>query len=142
MPTRVSTKWGDIFAPSGPCKDDYRNIESFQASGGQIVKLQLGALHSFQECERRYGERTGRKGDRQIALTGSWRSCSYQSSLYAKDQHRYAPPNVTLHCRGLAIDVSQAQPNLEMIREILLNHGWRQARPDDEPWHYSYHFVA
>jgi len=131
----------------GACKDDYANIRLYDQppAGGSPVKLQGPALRAFKAAEVRYAKRTGwsakrieRDGGRPIALTGSWRSCAYQTQLYRSDSKRYASPNVTLHCRGLAVDVSTAQPNQAIISGCLKAEGWVQVRPDDEPWHYSY----
>lgn len=133
----IRTTYGPIFEPVGSCQDDYRNIRT-DSWDGQNVTLQEAALRSFHAAEDRYGARTNRKGARQIGLTGSHRTCAQQAALYKKDPHRFAPPDASLHPRGLAVDVSQAQPNLAMIRTILKAHGWKQARPTDEPWHYSY----
>jgi hypothetical protein len=73
-----------------------------------------------------------------IVCTGTWRPCSLQTALYAKDSSRYAPPASTAHCRGLAIDVSMAQSagKLKKVHDALMSRHWHQARPD-EPWHYS-----
>ena len=135
----------------GQCKDDYPNIRLYDQppAGGSPIKLQGPALRAFKAAEIRYAKRSGwsaarikRVGGRPIALTGSWRSCAYQASLYAKDSRRYASPNVGVHTRGLAIDVSTAQPNQAVIRACLKAEGWVQVRPDDEPWHYSYFVEA
>jgi hypothetical protein len=114
----------------GPCRDNYFRIVIHDEQG-QIVKLQRAAWESFAAAESYLGF--------QIVLTGSWRSCAYQRELYAKDHARYAPPDKTAHCRGLAIDVSTALPphHQTAIRSALTARGWHQARPD-EPWHYSF----
>lgn len=122
----------------GQCRDDYANIEIYDQppSGGSPIKLQRPALRSFLQTERRL--------DKTISLTGSWRSCALQRELYARDSNRYAHPDVTLHTRGLAIDVSQAQSSrkLRKIRRLLTELGWHQVRPDDEPWHYSFWLIG
>lgn len=138
--TDARTPYGVIHF-GGACRDDYPTIRLYDQPprGGAPVKLQRPALRALRAAETRYGKRTGRpNGWRAIALTGSWRSCAYQRQLYARDPRRYAHPNATAHTRGLAIDVSTAQPNQAIIRACLRAEGWRQVRPDDEPWHYSY----
>lgn len=146
MTEHMDTDYGRIFF-GGPCKDDYPNIRTFHDDrNGQVIVLQSPALKSFQECEVRYGERSrfhkkwhGPHG-RPISITGSIRTCALQRHLYAKDPGRFANPNTSLHPRGLAIDVFV--PYRPVIRTILLAHGWQQARPDDEPWHFSFGIKA
>ena len=135
--TDTKTPYGVIHS-GGVCKDNYLNIKLYDQppAGGSPVKLQGPALRAFKAAEVRYGKRTGRKW-RAIPLTGSWRSCVYQASLYAKDRRRYASPDGTLHTRGLAIDVSTSAPNQSLMRAALKAEGWVQAR-SDEMWHYSY----
>jgi len=127
----LQTKYGPIHDVSGPCKDNYTNIKLFHTGNGQTVKLQAPALISYQEAAKKV------KG---IPLTGSWRSCKYQTELYASDSSRYANPAGTGHTRGLCIDVSTAQSayKLTRIHRALLARDWHQAR-SDEPWHYSFH---
>ena len=136
MSTR-DTPFGRIYF-GGECKDDYPNIVIYDQppKGGRPIKLQRSACRSFREAERRLGKL--------ILLTGSWRSCAYQRELYELDDDRYAHPDVTLHTRGLAVDVSTAQSKrrLRKIRRHLTDLGWKQVRPDDEPWHYSYVLMA
>jgi len=141
----IKTPYGVIHY-GGVCKDDYANIVLYDQppKGGSPVKLQAPAMRAFKAAQKRYAKATGwsderikREGGRVIALTGSWRSCAYQAQLYASDHNRYANPNVTAHCRGLAIDVSTSAPNQTKIRAALKAEGWKQVR-SDEPWHYSY----
>lgn len=130
---RIATPYGPIHYTDRVCKDDYANIELFHAGGGLVVKLQAPALASYRDTCKVLG--------RPIPLTGSWRSCAYQTELYNSpaNHHRYADPKVTAHCKALAIDVSQAQPaaRLARIHELLTNRDWHQVRAD-EPWHYSF----
>ena len=131
----------------GACRDDWPNLRLYDQppAGGSPVKLQASALRAFRAAERRYAKLTGwsaqrikRTGGRAIRLTGSWRSRAYQAQLYRRDPRRYAPPCSGLHPDGLAVDVSQDQPNLGKIDRVLKAEGWVQVRPSDEPWHYSY----
>jgi len=105
--------------------------------GGSPVKLQGPAMRAFKAAEVRYGKRTGRMW-RAIPLTGSWRSCSLQTQLYRSNTTRYANPDGSLHCRGLAIDVSTASPNQAIIVACLKAEGWHRFSPDREPWHHSF----
>jgi hypothetical protein len=138
VPKAGGGTWGTIRC-GGPCKDDYARIDIYhQVPGTRFVKLQKAALDSFRSAEVAVGGGGGKIG--LIFLTGSWRSCSLQAELYRSDTHRFAPPESTAHCRGLAIDVSQNQDpkKLAAIDEELLQRAWHKARPDDEPWHYSF----
>jgi hypothetical protein len=134
--TDIKTDYGTVHA-EGPCKDNYPSIELYHRDH-DTVKLQAPALRSFKECEDIYGKRTKRpSGTRYILLSGSWRSCSYQTQLYNSDHNRYAPAASSMHCRGLAIDIINPVPVL--VRQILLAHGWHFPR-SDEPWHASFGF--
>lgn len=114
----------------GPCKDDYGNIESATILG-QSVKLQKPAMDSYIAAANEVGG---------IKLSGSWRSCAAQTAYYNSDHNRYAPPDQTYHCRALAIDVdtNQFPEKQAQIHAALSKRGWFQARPSDEPWHWSY----
>ncbi len=140
----VKTPYGPVHA-GGPCKDDYSNIRLYHRDDGSTVKLQAPAMRAFKAAEDRYGKSSGRpSGTRLIPLSGSWRSCVYQTELHDSDPHRFADPDTSLHPRGIAIDVSTATSAADQARmhRALLAEGWTQARPDDEPWHYSYGFTA
>jgi hypothetical protein len=88
---------------------------------------------------------------RPIFLTGSIRSCATAQMLYFSKENqdrirttgssRYARPEATVHPHGLAIDVHTGYLN-STIRGILLGHGWKQSRPEDEPWHFSFYLTA
>jgi hypothetical protein len=120
---------------STTCKDDWSNIVE-KSRSGYTLKLQQPAMHSYRACEEKLGY--------EIKLTGTWRSCALQSQLYNSDKTRYAHPDKTLHTQGLAIDVSTNYGTYKTwrIKRALLNHGWKQSRPDDEPWHFSYYLKA
>jgi hypothetical protein len=119
--------WGNIRC-GGPCKDDYARIEHF-TEGGRLITLQKAAMDSFRSAETECGP---------IVCTGTWRPCSLQTALYAKDSSRYARPDSTAHCRGLAIDVAtnQTPAKLKKIHDALMARHWHQAR-SDEKWHWS-----
>lgn len=124
--------WG-VIRCGGECRDDYRRITiAHSKDGAATVKLQQAAVESFLAASADVGHF--------IHCTGSWRACADQARYYASDRVRYAPPNATAHTRGLAIDVTTAYPAAQQvaIREALLKRHWHQARPDDEPWHYSF----
>lgn len=139
--TTSHTPYGVIHY-GGSCKDDYENIVIYDSEpkGWAPLKMQAPAIRSLKECEEAWAKRTTPwKKKRYIRATGTWRSCDYQADLYAKDPNRYAPPNVGLHTRGLAIDLYWKRPfTSKTLARVLRNHGWRQTRPDDEPWHWSF----
>jgi hypothetical protein len=126
--------YGNIFPTTGPCKDDYPNIKVAHNMAGQLVKLQEPALLSYLDAERINGHA--------IQLTGypfgGWRSCEIQSQLYRSDPGRFADPDGSRHCRGLAIDVYYSSSNLTAkARAALVSLGWNFA-VSGEPWHCSY----
>ena len=137
--TSTQTKYGIIFH-GGPCKDDYDNIVLYDQGGSNIpVKLQRPAMKSFKEAEQAISRKFGSK-QRILLIGNSWRSCAFQRECWEKDPSRFAHPDVGLHTRALAIDVNQNQSALKRrrIHTALTNRGWKQVRPDDEPWHYSF----
>lgn len=121
--------WGTIRC-GGACKDNYQNIAIYHQNSAEFVKLQKAAIASLKSAEDAVNKK--------IFTTGSWRACSLQAQLYRSDPNRFAAPNTTAHCRGLAIDVSQNQNYLARIKKALLLREWYQSRPDDEPWHFSF----
>ena len=158
------TPFGTVIREEG-CHDDYERLYTYDQPplGSGVIVLQRAAVRSFQRAEEAYARRLWRlgwprkvtlpiddklwRGDfarelerrefRPIILTGSIRSCATQTRLWRSDNKRFAAPGSTLHPHGLAIDVSTFFLNAT-IRALLLNHGWRQSRPDDEPWHFSF----
>lgn len=142
----MDTKYGRIFRLDGGCKDDWANIVTsrwYRKPSGIIrrrlrrnpITLQKPAMDAWRAAEKQLGH--------EIVVTGSSRTCELQAKLYASDHNRYAPPSVGLHCQALACDASTEDPNLKTsTRKALEGHGWHQARPDDEPWHFSYGWTA
>ena len=144
---RIKTPYGFIYY-GGPCRDRYPNFRRYDPEGtGLTVTLQGPALRALKAAQVRYAKRTGwtkarldkhPEGRVITLLAGTNRACSTQAALYRSDPNRYADPKYTGHCRGLALDVSQAQPNLKIIYSCLALEGWKRAR-SDEPWHHSFH---
>ena len=141
------TKYGAVNRGT-TCKDDHPNIATktiggIRAKGGpEEYKLQLACIESLRDVAKELG---GPWRKRPVHVTGTWRSCAYQAELYARDSHRYAHPNTTLHTQGLAIDVDmnwRASVGPEKVDAALRKFGWKQSRPDDEPWHWSYGWTA
>ena len=143
--TRAGTRYGDVFR-SSVCKDDFSNMITKtvkrRGKGGYSVRytLQKPAVTSLRAVARELG---GPFRQMPVKVTGTSRTCEYQAALYAKDPHRYASPNGTLHTQGLAIDVDMNfLAKFPQTKRLLLEHGWHQSRPDDEPWHFSFRFIA
>jgi hypothetical protein len=150
---KIKTPYG-IIHYGGSCNDHYANfrtIDQFPGNDGNVVlTLQGPAMRAFIAAQVRYARRTMDKkkfdtfikknpnGRPIIILAGTNRSCSTQRSLWLSDKNRYASPDITGHTRGLAIDRSNAQPNLNIVDQCLAAEGWNRTRPDDEPWHWSY----
>lgn len=138
------TRFG-IIRHDDVCHDDFRNIETvglypahpkkgaYRRERGYLLKLQGPAMASLIKVEGIL--------NKEVVLTGSWRSCALQKQLYDSDHSRYAHPNSTLHTQGLAIDVNTNVLN-DRIHDALCAHGWKQSRPDDEPWHFSFYLKA
>jgi hypothetical protein len=148
------TPYGTIHYGPEACKDDYPNLvrlDQFpKADGNVILVLQRPAMRAFIAAQVRYAKQTGwskkqltnnPNGRPIIILAGTNRTCATQRALYARDSSRYAHPNTTGHTRGLAIDRSNAQPNLAIIDRCLAAEGWNRTRPDDESWHWSFHLT-
>lgn len=151
------TTYGRIFRTEGKCQDDYPNLRVYDQppEGSAPITLQEAAMRSFKACEEAFAKKVWRPGMppkvtrgsrvfRPIYLTvGSFRTCERAELLYASDSSRYARPESTLHPHGLAIDVHTGYlSKFPVIRTILLNHGWNQSRPEDEPWHFSFHLTG
>lgn len=134
---KYKTRYGTVFH-SERCKDDWSNIREVTLGPGATYKLQRPAIKSLRAVASDLG---GPWSAKPVRVTGTWRSCEYQASLYAKDSSRYANPNSTLHTQGLAIDVHTGYLNAK-VRDSLLKHGWHQSRPVDEPWHFSFRLTA
>ncbi len=123
--------FGPIFRTTGPCNDSYPNIVVGQNAAGQRVKLQKPALLAYQEAERLNG--------RPIRITGEgFRSCASQWSLYRSEPGRFANPDSSRHCRGLAIDVYNTADNLTPKAKSSLEAVGFNFAVSGEPWHCSY----
>jgi hypothetical protein len=142
--TIYETKYGPI-RHRDICKDDWKNIVTRyrRRNNGDIIPytaltLQEPAIASIRAVEKELS-RPWKKYV--LRVTGSHRTCAFQAEKYREDPKRYAPPNAGLHTHGLAIDVHTGYLSAKLKR-ALLRHGWKQSRPIDEPWHFSYHLKA
>ena len=124
--TTYLTPFGKVFR-SDKCKDDFKNIVEWKD-----IKLQRPAMYSLRAAMLVGGR---------FRLTGSLRTCAQQRALWKSDNDRFAHPSVGVHTQGLAIDVHMADLN-KRVKLTLLALGWKQSRPDDEPWHFSFKVKA
>lgn len=123
--------FGEIFHTSGPCKDDYPNMVNDHNAAGQIVRLQKPAMLAYHEAERLNG--------RPIKITGEgFRSCALQADLYRSNPGRFADPDFSRHCRGLALDVENTPENLTSKAKASLEAVGFNFAVAGEPWHCSY----
>ncbi len=121
------------------------NLQTYKRDVGDVV-LQGPALRSFKEAEKAATPRRIRKKGKvlPILLTGvGYRSYDVQRALYASDDQRYADPDCSLHCEGLAVDVHMGQSVLRRARIAyhLKKRGWHYA-VDGEPWHASFRLAG
>ena len=144
--TTLKTKYGTV-NNSDRCKDDWPNMETVKVCG-QVLHMQRPAIRAYRAACREFAKRSGwsdarikRTGGRAILLTGSWRACDLQRSLWESDPSRFANPDGSLHPQGLAIDVSTIMPDFDKAHAALAHVGWHRAR-SDEPWHHSWGFDA
>lgn len=125
--------FGSVFHTSGPCKDDYDNIVVDHNMAGQLVKLQKPAMLAYHEAEQLNGK--------PIRITGmGWRSCSEQTALYESSDPpgRFAPPDISRHPRGLALDIYNTPDNLTPKAKASLEVVGFCCGVPGEPWHYAY----
>lgn len=126
--------FGPVYHTTGPCRDDYPNIIKFQNRAGQLMKLQEPAAEAYLQAEAMNGK----------AITGTgypfigWRSCEVQTDLYRSDPGRFANPDDSRHCRGLAVDVTNTPTNLtSRARSCLIEVGFCFG-VSGEPWHAAF----
>ena len=128
--SRFVTPFGTVFR-SDRCKDDYKNLVTWGRAAKRAT-LQRPAMLTYKAAQLVTGG---------FRITGSLRTCEFQRDKFKEDPDRFAHPNVGVHTQGLAIDVHTGDLN-GLIRRTLLLLGWKQTRPDDEPWHFSFRVKA
>ena len=101
------------------------------------VRLQPLAMKAFREAQRLAG--------RNIEVVQSYRSCREQAEACLNicgDANgcpgRCAPPGLSWHQYGAAIDVTQAMVNSTRVVAALERAGWCEAVPESDPGHFSY----
>lgn len=124
--------FGKVYHTVGPCQDSYPNMVIDHNMAGQIVKMQESAMLAYHMAEELNGKA--------IRITGEgWRSCSQQSALHnSPPPGRFADPDVSRHCRGLALDIYNTPDNLTPKAKASLEAvGFCQGVPG-EPWHFAF----
>ena len=122
------------------------NLERYNRGIGDVV-LQGPALRAFKAAEKRITpKRLLRKGRvREIRLTGEgYRSYALQAQRYREEPGRFADPDCSLHCEGLAVDVHTGFLGTftgAKARKALVAEGFVFGVPG-EGWHASFGFVG
>jgi LAS superfamily LD-carboxypeptidase LdcB len=118
------------------------NLRRYERTVGDVV-LQGPALRSFKEAEEAATPRRMRRKGKvlPILITGvGYRSYALQKKYYDSDRSgRYANPDCSLHCEGLAIDINMNQSAIRRARIAyhLKKRGWHYG-VSGEPWHASF----
>lgn len=79
-----------------------------------------------------------------VRNTSGYRSFASQAASYNQNEMlsdgspRFASPSKSLHVVGLAIDVHTGDLNKPGVIAAFTAEGWQRARPNAEPWHFSY----
>jgi hypothetical protein len=136
------TKYGVVTARNPGRKEAPPNLQTYKRDVGDVT-LQGPAIRAFKAAEVRATPRRMRRKGKvlPILITGvGFRSYAYQAQLYASDSSgRYANPDGSLHCEGLAVDIDMRQSTLRKarIKKALLAEGWHYG-VSGEPWHASF----
>lgn len=120
------------------------NLRTYARPEGDVI-LQGPALRSFKEAEIAATPRRMRKKGKvlPILLTGhGFRDYAYQKDLFLHHNDppgRYADPDGSLHCEGLAVDISMDQGVIRRAKIAwhLKKRGWFYPI-SGEPWHASF----
>ena len=145
------TPYGTVTARNPGRKESPPNLRTYKRVGveGVVqnealtdVTLQGPAIRSFKEAEEAATPRRLRKRGRvlPILITGvGYRSYALQKILYDREPGRFANPNGSLHCEGLAVDIHTGQSAYRKakISYHLKKRGWHYG-VSGEPWHASF----
>lgn len=109
-----------------------RNLRHF---GG--ITLRPAAMRAFRQAERIAGQR--------IEVVQSFRSCREQALACERIcenpkgcPRMCAPPGLSWHQRGMAIDISEAALESNGVVAALGRAGWCQSSPEADPGHFSF----
>lgn len=101
------------------------------------ITLSAEALRAFRQAERLAGHR--------IKIVQSYRSCREQARACQRIcgnrrgcPQTCAPPGLSWHQRGAAIDVSEAMLEAPGVVQALERAGWCQSVPKNDPGHFSF----
>ena len=120
-----------IAIPDDPCAErpPLRNVDG--------VRLQPVAMKAFLRAQRDAGV--------PIPVVQSYRSCAEQRracrSICGNPEGcpgLCAPPGLSWHQLGAAIDISQEGLDDPRIFQALIDNGWCQSLPDSDPGHFSF----
>jgi hypothetical protein len=103
----------------------------------QGVRLQPAAMTAFRAAQQQAGV--------QIPVVQSYRSC-HQQRIACRNicgnpngcEGTCAPPGLSWHQLGEAVDITQAGLDDARIPQALEDNGWCQAVPDTDPGHFSF----
>ena len=101
------------------------------------VRLQPAAMTAFRAAQQDAGV--------QIPVVQSFRSC-HQQRIACRNicgnpngcEGTCAPPGLSWHQLGEAVDITQAGLDEARITQALEANGWCQAVPDTDPGHFSF----
>ena len=120
-----------IAIPDDPCAErpPVRNVDG--------VRLQPVAMKAFLRAQRDAGV--------SIPVVQSYRSCAEQRracrSICGNPEGcrgLCAPPGLSWHQLGAAIDITQEGLDDPRIFQALIDDGWCQSLPDSDPGHFSF----
>jgi len=120
-----------IAIPDDPCAErpPLRNVDG--------VRLQPVAMKAFLRAQRDAGV--------PIPVVQSYRSCAEQRracrSICGNPEGcrgLCAPPGLSWHQLGAAIDITQEGLDDPRILQALIDNGWCQSLPDSDPGHFSF----
>jgi len=120
-----------IAIPDDPCAErpPLRNVDG--------VRLQPVAMKAFLQAQRDAGV--------PIPVVQSYRSCAEQRracrSICGNPEgcrDLCAPPGLSWHQLGAAIDITQEGLDDPRIFQALIDDGWCQSLPDSDPGHFSF----
>ncbi len=120
-----------IAIPDDPCAErpPLRNVDG--------VRLQPVAMKAFLRAQRDAGV--------PIPVVESYRSCAEQRracrSICGNPEgcpDLCAPPGLSWHQLGAAIDITQEGLDDPRIFQALIDNGWCQPLPDSDPGHFSF----
>lgn len=131
---------GSSFAPVATASPADTAAATAIANGTAPLRLVAiaGGMSLAAPAATAYGRASSMFGQ-PIPITSGYRSFERQAAAYAKDQERFAPPDKSLHVKGLAIDIdsSRAKYNDPKLVSALTRSGWAQVGSDVLHWSFG-----